>query len=339
METNDTSFTLSNGHALLTVDSFGGALLAFSLKNHPANPLGFRLDRKGQAPRGGFQGHFVCLGRWGDATEGERSNGLPKHGEACRLPWNTRIPPDGRSASMVVSCTGEQLDLQRQLDLWAQSPVVRVDETVTNRGALGRFYQLVQHPTLAAPFLDGDVRLFSNASLGFNQVFNAIPEAHALHWPYAHTEDGAMHRLNRFDEPYNGVFSFVVQPEDTYGWTVVYSRKSRLLIGYVWPRAQYPWINIWQDWHRGKPRYLGVEFGTTGLHKPFPAVVEERNARVFDAPTYAFIDANASQRFSYHVFLQRMAEPLHSVEYVAIGDDGLAMSLNGHERRLVGATG
>lgn len=339
METNDTSFTLSNEYALLTVDSFGGALLAFSLKNHPVNPLSFRLDRNGQTSRGGFQGHFVCLGRWGDATEGERAQGLPKHGDACRLTWSNQIPPDRQSATMAVSSKGEQLDLQRQLELWPRGPIVQVNETVTNRGQVGRFYQLVQHPTFAAPFLDLDVRLFCNASLGFNQVFNAIPAAHALHWPYAHTEDGSMHKLNRFDEPYNGVFSFVVEPEDTYGWMVVYSRKSRLLIGYVWPRAQYPWINIWQDWHRGKPRYLGVEFGTTGLHKPFATVVEEHNTRIFDAPTYAFIDANASQHFSYHLFLRRMAEPLNSVEYVTIRDNGLVMSINGREQSVGTTTG
>jgi len=148
-----------------------------------------------------------------------------------------------------------------------------------------------------------------------------------------------MMKLNRFDEPCNGVFSYVVEPTDAYGWAVVYSRKSRLLMGYIWPREHYPWINIWQEWSGRKPLYLGVEFGTTGLHKPFPEVIEEGNTRVFGERTYAFVDAGASQRFCYHMFLHRVAEPLQGVEYVAIKEGILVASLNGRERVLHAVTG
>lgn len=339
METNDTTFTISNDQIALTIDSFGGAFLTFYLKRHHVNPLTFRLDNEDRSGRGGFRGHFVCLGRWGDATEGERLTGLPKHGDACRLPWSTAIAHDGRAVAMAVSSNREGLRMQRHVNLLPGSAVVQVCETVTNLRAVGRFYQVVQHPTFATPFLDRDVLLFCNASRGFNQVFNAKPETHALHWPYAYREDESMMKLNRFDEPCNGVFSYVVEPTDAYGWAVVYSRKSRLLMGYIWPREHYPWINIWQEWSGRKPLYLGVEFGTTGLHKPFPEVIEEGNTRVFGERTYAFVDAGASQRFCYHMFLHRVAEPLQGVEYVAIKEGILVASLNGRERVLHAVTG
>jgi len=334
MEVSDTIFTLSNGQAELTIDSYGGAMRSFRMLDREVNPISFRLPPQYPGQQGGFQGHFICLGRWGDPTAGEQGEGLLKHGDSCRLPWDFELAPGGREATMGVSSVREGLTVQRHVRLSAGSAAVRVDEMITNSGGLGRFYQLVQHPTFASPFLDRDTVLFCNAGLGFNQAFGGNPDTNALHWPYAYTEDESIIRLNRFEEPYNGVFSFVVEPEAAQGWAVLYSKKHRLLMGYVWPREHYPWINIWQEWKKRKPIYLGVEFGTTGLHRPFCQVVEENNTRVFDERTYAFLDAGRQYQYTYHLFLHRVAGRLESIEHVSVDGGTLSLSINGQEHSL-----
>lgn len=334
MDTSDTFFTLVNGRVELTINSYGGALRAFRMSDCDVNPLSFSLPPQYEGQQGGFQGHFVCLGRWGDPTAGERTNGLLKHGDSCRLPWTCEMAPGGSDAVMAVTSDLEGLGLQRHVKLCPDSTVVQVAETVTNLRPQGRFYQLVQHPTFAAPFLDRDTLIFCNAGPGFDQAHNVNPEANALHWPYVYRENESIARLNRFDEPCDGVFSFAVEPGASHGWAIVYSKKLRLLIGYVWPRERYPWINIWQAWEKRKPIYLGVEFGTTGLHKPFAQVVEECQTRVFDERTYAFIDGGAQHHYTYDLFLHRLAKPLASVEYVTLINGAVRLGINGQELQL-----
>jgi hypothetical protein len=42
------------------------------------------------------------------------------------------------------------------------------------------------------------------------------------------------------------------------------------VFGYCWKRADYPWISLWCCEREGGYLSRGIEFGTTGLHKPFP---------------------------------------------------------------------
>ena len=54
----------------------------------------------------------------------------------------------------------------------------------------------------------------------------------------------------------------------------------------------------------GKPAARGLEFGTTGLHQPFPVLVKK--GTILGRPLYAFLDAGESQTRSYWMFLTRV---------------------------------
>src|SRR3546814_2588285 len=58
---------------------------------------------------------------------------------------------------MEVDCPLEGLRVRRQLRLDRRNAVFAIEETVHNIAPLGRLYNMVQHPTLAAPFLDESV--------------------------------------------------------------------------------------------------------------------------------------------------------------------------------------
>lgn len=334
MDSNDAQLSVANELSILAIDPCGGAFLDFHLKSNPVNPLAFRSENEGLPRRGGFQGHFLCLGRWGDPMKGERSLGIPKHGEICRIPWEFTIMRDALKVIMKAKSPQELLKIERAVTLHPFYPVAKVRETVCNEANLGRFYQLVQHPTFAAPFLNNDVLVFCNGGIGFNQMFNGNPESNALHWPYAYTEDERILKLNRFDSPYNGVFSFVVDTQSSQGWLAIYSRKYRLIMGYVWSREQYPWINMWQHWEGRQLTCLGLEFGTTGLYKPFSQIVEEQHTRLFGERTYAFIDGGERVRYDYHMFLYRVNKPLEKLESLRLTEEELVLGIDGREERM-----
>lgn len=318
--------TLHNETASLSVDLFGGAIKDFHLKALQVNPLSFAFslaempenNRQG-AP---YQGHFLCLGRWGAPSDGEIRAGLPHHGQAANILWN-EIPADHPS-TIIMHATAplEALQVNRALQMDDRQAVYAVEEQVTNTGALGRLYSMVQHPTLGAPFLDHTTIVDCNATTGFDQFAGGHPEKAPLHWPGTD--------LRTPQQPYSSVFSFIVDQQHEYGWVTAYAPPFGLLLGYVWKRQDYPWIHLWQDWHAGQIRYRGIEFGTAGIHQPFNKILEN-GLHVFGERTVDYIDAGAMSSRRYLSFLYRPAAPIQGVQEIAVRDGGGRITIR-HEQ-------
>ena len=90
------------------------------------------------------------------------------------------------------------------------------------------------------------------------------------------------------------------------------------MVGYVWKTDDYPWINFWRSMESGIPMAFGMEFGTTGLHEPFPVVA--RKGKIFGQNIYAFIDADEIISKSLTAFLAEIPEDYKGVEKIEVDD-------------------
>jgi len=299
------SITISNGAASVSVDLFGGAITDFHLPGN-INLLTFKLsaDSMPQNNRAGasYQGHFICLGRWGAPTDGEIKAGIPNHGQAANTTWTGQSSGNNEIKMQAVTLL-EGLQINRSITLDDKSAVFKVDEQVKNINPLGRLYNIVQHPTVASPFLTANTVVNCNADIGFNYMLSAKPAEHAAQWPYGITESFDQVNLSKPDKPYSSVFSFIVKKDAEFGWITAYSPEYNLLMGYLWKREDYPWISLWNDFDGDNIRYRGLEFGTTGMHKPYKQIMDERNHRVFDEDSYKYVDAGETQGRGYLVFM------------------------------------
>ena len=297
-------FKLSNEHASVAVDLLGGSIVDFRLAGSSVNPLIWANDPKpGEAKP---MSHFVCLDRWGQPSEAELANGMPFHGEVTRVEWK-REATDSMSARLPMA----GLHVKRTMRM-LDGPAFLVEETVTNENELGRTYNMVQHPTIGPPFLDANTLVDSNARQGFMQSSPLPnPEVPAIVWPMA-LEDAQPVDLRRLtDDPLPNVCSFVV--DDELGWVTAYSPTSGLILGYVWRTAEYPWLNIWRHVADGKPLARGLEFGTTGLHQPFPTLVKKGS--IFERPLLDYLDAAESKTRTYVAFLVKAPR-----DFAGVGD-------------------
>ncbi|MBM3460405.1 MAG: hypothetical protein FJX77_17935 [Armatimonadetes bacterium] len=222
------------------------------------------------------------------------------------------------------------LAVTRRIRLHDSSPFAVISETVTNRNRLGRIYNMVQHPTIGSPFLDPDTRVDASAGRGFMQSSPLPnPEQPEVRWP-----DG-LHEGRRVDlrrlstDPNPNVVSFEVRGET--GWTTACTPEQQRLIGYVWRRSEYPWFNAWRHVENGKPALRGLEFGTTGLHQPFPVLVAK--GRIFDLPLYAHLDAGESTTRTFAMFLMRTPARFQGVASVEQRSDRLEVTERGGARR------
>jgi len=298
--------TISNETASLSVDLYGGGIVDFHLLADHINPLTFKLEPEDMPEhnRSGasYRGHFICLGRWGPPSAGEVKAGIPDHGQAANMIWEHATSTQNQ-LRMQVTTPLEGLKIERTIKLDDKSAVFKVDERITNVNPLSRLYNVVQHPTLAKPFLTNDTIVNCNADEGFNYKLSTKPLEHVAKWPYGIMEDGGTMNVSKADKPYSSVFSYIIKKDAKFGWITAYTPKYNLLFGYLWRRGTYPWISLWQDFDNDIIRYRGLEFGTTGMHKPYKQIIDEGNHQVFGEASYLYIDAGETQEKSYAGFM------------------------------------
>jgi hypothetical protein len=157
------------------------------------------------------------------------------------------------------------------------------------------------------------------------------PEQTAVAWPNAlnKAQPVDMRRLTNNPDP--NVVSYIIDEE--YGWTTASSPSGGLLIGYIWKTADYPWFNAWRHTESGRPAARGLEFGTTGLHQPFPILVKK--GRIFERPLYTFIDAGESATRSYAGFLFRIPKDYKGVAKVTYAQGQLQLQEHGGSARVL----
>ncbi|MDE0299320.1 MAG: hypothetical protein OXN17_11860 [Candidatus Poribacteria bacterium] len=319
---------MSNESVQVSVASSGGGITEFRFIDRAVNPLNWEMGRESASnDEPCLRGHFLCLDRWGAPSAAEVENGMTFHGEAAYAPWRL-VNREGFAGShleaeMVCELPIAQMTVRRLMRLENNQAVLVVRERITNTGKLGRIYNVVQHPSIAPPFLDPDTIVDSNAQYGFVQG-SRVPESVAAAdlWPNA-TIQGELVDLSRFqnDEsgtPYSDVSTFIFDASSEYGWVTASSPNTGLLLGYLWRVEAYPWLAIWRARSNGRVAARGLEFGTTGLHQPYAELV--RVGRILGRSLYEYIDANETLEKSYIAFLLKIPHDFQGVAEINNND-------------------
>ncbi|MEE3259245.1 MAG: hypothetical protein VX293_08540 [Candidatus Latescibacterota bacterium] len=329
--------------AKLVVDLGGGSIADFHLKSNQLNPLQWDswsfsdTPDTEPPPEPRSMGHFLCLDRWGPATEAELAHGMGWHGEATRVWWTLDQEASKKDGQLAAQMSAELplagLKVTRSIRMAENQAVFTVSEAVTNTRHLGRIYNIVQHPTIGPPFLDESTVVDANGTRGFMQETPMpTPEDPEVRWPHARQKDGTQVDIRHLtNDAAPGVVSSLVEEE--YGWTTAINAAKGLLIGYIWPTADYPWFDAWRHVKDDKPFARGLEFGTTGLHQPGPVLVEK--GKIFDRKIFRFIDSDETQVFSYANFLMEIPVDFAGVAGVDYAGGQLVVREDGGQGREV----
>jgi hypothetical protein len=252
---------------------------------------------------------------------------MPYHGEASHVRWNitsqTAILNGVQEATLQARLPMAGLSVKRRIRMSSADAVYSVREEVTNENALGRMLNMVQHPTVGPPFLDESTRVDCNGRKGFAQG-NPLPhpEEPSFHWPAALNADGARVNLRELStDPNPNVVSFAI--EETHGWVTATSPTHHLLLGYLWKTSDYPWVSLWRDVRNGKPSARGLEFGSTGLHQPFPVLAQVGS--IWNRPVYEFLDASESRAKSYTSFQIPIPDGFQGVQSIEVTPSKLVL--------------
>ena len=313
------SVILSNGTISLEISKMGGAFV--SLQNvEKVNPFSWKVTKE-QMPvnnRSGavFQGHFLCTGRWGAPTEGEMAAGVPHNGQAARDKWKI-LKKTSTTVEMYIKAPLDGIEITRKVELEQNGCGFRVTETFYNYTSIGRLFNVVQHATVGAPFLDDSLKVFSNATKGFMQHLSyPNPYQHSYNWPMAYNSKGVDSiDLRRSDTPDSYVSTHIFS--DSVGWVMAVSPTHRLSLVYAWKTTAYPWINIWHQRVEGTLWAKGLEFGTTGIGRSYQDLLahdtsfEGRNS-------FVFLDAKQRLTKSYQCWLVKETDKAEIIKNLKI---------------------
>jgi hypothetical protein len=209
-----------------------------------------------------------------------------------------------------------QIHFQRQIQ--AVQNAVRITEQVESLCAFDRPIGWTQHVTLGPPFLERGVTQF-RASAGRSKVFESefgsasyLKAGAEFEWPAAPRSNGGIADLQIFNTATvsSGYTAHLMDTGREHAFFAAYSPVFHLVFGYVWRRADFPWMGIWEENHSrthapwyGKTLARGMEFGVS----PMPESRREMTDRshLFGVPTYRWLPAKSRIEVEYYAIVRR----------------------------------
>ena len=297
-------------------------------------------------PGAGYVGHIVCFPHFGPASPEERQSGLRGHGEAAWVAWQQTKPPRV-NAQDVTFFYGADLPqthyrIERAVTLRSGETVLHVEETIENLASYDRPYNRDQHATFGAPFVAPDTNVLDMS--GTKAIADprrtggsAWAAGREFTWPHAPRADGTTVSLREFRAVPDGqVYTPVLSaPSRADGWFTLYNTLYPLLVGYLFPAADHPWIIDWQN--RPKPdtpagTARGIEFGTSPFDEGLRRSVERGS--MFGAPAYRWIGARERVATTFTIFLGEVPEGFAGVQDVRSEEARIVVTERGSRREL-----
>lgn len=280
----------------------------------------------------GYMGHMVCFPNFGPASPEERENGIGGHGEANAVDWHqTRAPQidaQGLTFFYGADLPKTQFRIERAVSMKAGESQIVVEEWIENLTPYDRPYDLNEHPTFGAPFvapgknvLDmSGTKAMSDPRRTANGRWVASRE---FAWPDAPTPDGGTISVREFHAvPQGQVYTAILADQSRpMSWFTIFNREYPLLVGYVFPTADHPWMSEWQnepqaDSPAGVAR--AVLFGTSPWDEGLRKSVER--AQLFGVPSYRFIAARQRLSTRFTIFLREIPVGFAGVQDVRAVD-------------------
>jgi hypothetical protein len=330
-QNQDTIVSLENDKIKLTYSLLGGSLSEFQDKKTRLNPFTWKLsedempenNKKGAV----FQGHFLCVGRWGIPTSGEVKLGMPDNGESSNNWWKL----DSRNAydKLKMSCEAplDGFTINREVKLSTIDPLMKVVETYTNDLSICRTITIVQHATIGPPFFDKDLVMNSNATYGFNQALVQYGlNKYEYTWPHINIDTLHISTLDitRSNTKVQYISTYIFS--DSIGWITTFNPSLKLIFGYTWKTKDYPWLTIWNGLKNEKLSAKGIFFGNTGLGDK--SSFEDRIIQTFHkVKNFEVIDAKMSSSKTYFCFFMSVPEHYQKTLSVLYENDQVTIKI------------
>jgi hypothetical protein len=132
----------------------------------------------------------------------------------------------------------------------------------------------------------------------------------------APTVDGGTADLRAAPDPPNSGdhTATLLDPASEFAWVTALHPGKRLLLGYVFRREEYPWIQTWESYPPKGMLARGLEFGSQAFDLPRRTVVTQNS--LFGQLLYRWLPAQSKISGGYLMFWARTPEGFQGVSEV-----------------------
>lgn len=263
----------------------------------------------------GIMGHSICLDTYGAPSPEEFSAGIPIHGEGPVVPYT--VENDESTVSLKATLPKAQLQFERQILLSSNGRVIRFRESIENLSCVDRPIAWTQHVTMGPPFLEPGLTQFRAPATRSKVIDEDFTGGRGLQKNGAEfdgllcpREDGGVidFRVYPSDPVSGGFTTHLMDPSREDAYFLAWSPTRKVLFGYAWRRAEFPWLCRWEENHlRSDPPWNGqtltcaMEFGVSPLLESRRQMVARGS--LFGTPTFRWVPAKARVHAEYCAFI------------------------------------
>lgn len=274
----------------------------------------------------GIMGHNLCLDIFGGPSAEEEAAGVTPHGEGSVVSFD--VTETAGQLTMKAAMPLAQIYFERHIQL--EGTAIRIRESVESLASFDRPIGWTQHATLGPPFLERGVTQF-RASAKKSKVFESefgtdayLKPGAEFEWPLAPGKDGTFKdlRVMNIAPVSSGYTAHAMDEQEEHAFFTAWSPSTKVAFGYIWNRADFPWLGIWEENHsrtgspwNGRTLTRGMEFGAS----PFPESRRDavERGRLSGVPTFRWLPARAKLHVEYWAILRQADAPLESLRWPA----------------------
>jgi len=351
------AIVISTGRVSVTVLEQGATLASVTLPGDAGAPEplwnAIRLARENgrTAQFNGAFGHFVCVDGFGQPSSSERAAGMPMHGEAHLLQF--RVNRDNATDALEMKATLPivQEVLTRTFHVVPGENVLYVDSRLDNLLGFDRPVNWAEHATVSAPFVEpGKTFIEISGSRSQNRPYNAFEPGRGngppqtqrrlvpgvdFTWPFAPTLDGSTVDMRTFPtEPhFLDHAATLMDPSRDTEFAVAFNSARHLIYGYLFRRADYPWIQHWGNYPAVAELVRGMEFGTQPYDVPRHDAIAM--GTMFGTAAFRWLPAKGAIESHFLLFYSRTPEKMGKIDDVRIENGTIVIEDRAANQRLV----
>lgn len=284
----------------------------------------------------GATGHFVCVDGFGPVSKEERAAGLGGHGEANNQQYE--VVESSRRGEAVTLTLRAELPVVREVltrthRIVDGENVIYVESELESLLAFDRPVVWAEHATIGDPFL-APVDTVVDMSAGRSQTRPWPEEQRSRRrlapgvnftWPMAPTKEGELVDLRAAPANPNLLdhTTTLMDPNREIQFVTALNTKQRLLLGYLFRRSEFPWLQTWENYPKGQTLARGLEFSTQPYDVPRREAISL--GKMFGAPTYRWLPAKSVIRTKFLLFYTRAPEGFAKVDNVRLEDGSIVI--------------
>ena len=347
---------VANDKLEFSVTTFGAWLASVVLNDDSSklnplwNPMRFGRELGRPALGGGvYGGHFPCVDGFGNSSPEETAAGFPHHGEAHQTEMQAKSAKESHVASVTLSGVLPivQERFTRTFRLVDGESVIYVDSQIDNLLGFDHPVVWAEHAIIGSPFLaSGETvaDLSSSRSHTRDVARTANPQAEMVQrlapnkdftWPMAPGLDGKTIDLRQTpDNPrFVDYTTTVIEPSQQLGWATAINLKRNLIIGWVFRRAEFPWLMNYDGYPSTGKLSRGFEFSTQPFDGPRRDAVNL--GRMFDAPTFRWLPAKSKIESRFLMFYTETPSGFNKVDDIRLENHTLIVEDKASNKRIM----